>query len=85
MLTPMLRETSPNVHELSLENSNPEVLPAFVKAAHKHGVKALISVGGWTGSRFFSTAVADAKNRTAFVNTIVKFALKYNLDGVDFE
>lgn len=48
-------------------------------------MKPLISVGGWTGSRFFSTAVATPANRTAFVKTIVDFVVKYQLDGVDFE
>ncbi|KAI0808117.1 chitinase [Fomes fomentarius] len=84
-LTYAFAETTPDVHTLSLEGSKPELLPTFVQTAHKHGVKALVSVGGWTGSRFFSTAVADAKNRTAFVQTIVKFALRYDLDGIDFD
>ena len=44
-----------------------------------------MSVGGWTGSRYFSPAVATADNRTAFVKTIVDFATKYKLDGIDFE
>lgn len=51
----------------------------------KQSVKALISVGGWTGSRFFSTSVGDAANRTAFVEEIVGVVDKYGLDGVDFE
>jgi chitinase len=48
-------------------------------------VKALVSLGGWTGSRFFSTAFGSAANRTAFVQTVNKFASKYKLDGLDFE
>ena len=49
------------------------------------GVKALVSVGGWTGSLYFSSAVASAENRTAFVKTITDFATQYQLDGIDFE
>ena len=49
------------------------------------GVKALVSIGGWTGSRFYSSDVGSAANRTAFVETVVDFAEKYNLDGLDFE
>jgi len=48
-------------------------------------VKALVAIGGWTGSRYFSTNVGSAQNRTAFVKTIVNLVKKYNLDGVDFE
>jgi len=48
-------------------------------------VKALASIGGWTGSRGFSIAVGSKKNRTAFVKTVVDFAKQYKLDGVDFE
>lgn len=51
----------------------------------RQGVKALISVGGWTGSRFFSSAVASPENRTAFTKTLVDFANKFELDGLDFE
>lgn len=48
-------------------------------------VKALISAGGWTGSRYFSDNVATADNRTAFVKTITDLATNYSLDGIDFE
>ena len=96
--------TTPDVHTLSLNGSNPDLLPKFVDTAHKNvrlatltcvpsshltppfqGVKALVTVGGWTGSLYFSTAVATSENRTAFVKTISDFATKYKLDGVDFE
>lgn len=49
------------------------------------GVKALVSVGGWTGSRWFSSNVASAENRTQFVKTLTDFARQYKLDGLDFE
>ncbi|TFK20366.1 endochitinase [Coprinopsis marcescibilis] len=85
-LTYAFAETSPDVNKLSFESwTSPEVLPQFVAEAHKHGVKALISVGGWTGSRFFSTAVGSAANRTTFVKTVLKFVQQYQLDGVDFD
>ena len=49
------------------------------------GVKAFVSIGGWTGSQYFSTNVGSAENRTAFVKTVTDFAWKYDLDGLDFE
>jgi chitinase len=49
------------------------------------GVEAHIAVGGWTGSIWFSSNIATADNRTAFVQTVADFASQYNLDGVQFE
>lgn len=54
-------------------------------ANNSQNVKALVSLGGWTGSLFFSTSVGSAENRTAFVNTITQLVDEYDLDGVDFE
>ncbi|KAG6910992.1 hypothetical protein DXG01_006046 [Tephrocybe rancida] len=84
-LTYAFAETTGDVHTLDMSGSNPELLPKFVSEAHKNGVKALVSVGGWTGSRFWSASVATPSNRTAFVKTLSGFAKKYNLDGLDFD
>jgi len=48
-------------------------------------VSALVSIGGWTGSIYYSTAVGSAQNRTAFVKAVVGLVQKYKLDGIDFE
>lgn len=77
--------TTPDVNTLLITSDDEQIIPEFVAAAHAHNVSASISVGGWTGSRFFSTAVATASNRSAFVNTLSKFATKYNFDGIDFD
>ncbi|KAJ7229402.1 glycoside hydrolase family 18 protein [Mycena haematopus] len=84
-LTYAFAETTADVRVVSLDGSDPELLPSFVAAAHAHGVKAKVSVGGWTGSLFWSSNVATAQNRTLFVKTLVDFATKYNLDGLDFD
>lgn len=47
-------------------------------------MKALVSIGGYTGSRFFS-ALVNPDNRTNFVNTCYEFMINNNLDGLDFE
>lgn len=84
-LTYAFAETTSDVTVLDLSGSNPGLLPEFVSMAHQNGVKALVSIGGWTGSRFWSSNVATASKRAAFVKTITDFAKKYNLDGVDFD
>ena len=79
------RTTTPDVNTLAITDEDKQVIPEFVSAAHDNGVSASISVGGWTGSRFFSTAVATAENRTAFVNTLSDFVKQHGFDGIDFE
>ena len=81
----ILRVTVDSPDELSLEESDESLLPEFVKTAHANGVKAGLSIGGWTGSRFFSTNFGSSDNRTAFVKTVTNLADKYNLDALDFE
>lgn len=61
---------------LNLTKSAPDQLPVFVSEAKKNNVKALVSIGGWTGSRWFSTAFGSAENRTAFVKTCLDLVEK---------
>lgn len=45
----------------------------------------MLSIGGWGGSQYFSTAVATEANRTAFAAAILGVVSKYKLDGIEFE
>lgn len=78
-------ETTQSVTSLSLAGSNGDLLPQFVSEAHAHGVEAHIALGGWTGGIWFSSNVATAENRTAFVQTVTDFVTQYDLDGVQFD
>lgn len=69
----------------SLETADEILLPQIVSTAHQNDVRAGLSIGGWTGSQWFSTNVGTAKNRTTFVKTVTDVAQKYNLDGLDFD
>ncbi|CAL1708903.1 unnamed protein product [Somion occarium] len=77
--------TTDDVNNVSLALSSGPLLPVFVTEAHKHNVKALLTIGGWTGSRYFSTAVGSPENRTAFVENMISLVKKYDLDGLDFD
>ncbi|KAI0085037.1 chitinase [Irpex rosettiformis] len=78
--------TTPDVTKLTGDiDDEKDVLTNLVKTAHEKGVKVLVSVGGWTGSRYYSSHVATPENRTAFVKTITDLKTTYNLDGVDFD
>ncbi|OAX34531.1 glycoside hydrolase family 18 protein [Rhizopogon vinicolor AM-OR11-026] len=74
-----------SVDSLSLDGSDGDLLPEFVSTAHENGVEAHISIGGWTGSIYFSSNIATPANRTAFVKTVSDFASKYKVDGVQFD
>ncbi|KAF8165591.1 endochitinase [Crassisporium funariophilum] len=84
-MTYAFAETTPDAKALDFKGENVDLLPQFVAEARKNGVKALVSIGGWTGSRGFSLNVGSAANRTTFVKTVTDFARKYKLDGLDFD
>jgi len=48
-------------------------------------VKAMLSLGGWSGSRFFSTAVSNSRSRASYIQAILNLVKTYDLDGIDFE
>lgn len=45
----------------------------------------LVSVGGWLWSGNFSDAVLTKHSRETFINSVVAFIEKYNLDGLDID
>ncbi|MER5322555.1 glycoside hydrolase family 18 protein [Streptosporangium roseum] len=51
-----------------------------LKAKHP-GLKAMISLGGWSGSKYFSDAVLTAESRTKLAASCVDLWLKGNLPG----
>jgi chitinase len=61
------------------------LLPFLTRLTVYQHVLALLSVGGWTDSRYFSSAVATEANRTAFAKAVMAAVSQYNLDGVEFE
>lgn len=72
-------------NNLDMSKSNPHLLTEFVTQAKAHGVKVSVAIGGWAGSRYFSSTLGSAKNRTAFVKTVTSFAHQHQLDGLDFD
>lgn len=65
--------------------TNPWKLREVVEQGHAHGVKVLISVGGWGYDKEFERLATDPQTRTAFVNALDQFAQKYALDGIDID
>ncbi|KAI0305232.1 chitinase [Multifurca ochricompacta] len=77
--------TTPDVNTIGLSSSDESLLPQFVATAKHNHVNAILSIGGWTGSRYFSSAVATQANRTAFAQAIMRVISRYNLNGIEFD
>jgi len=65
--------------------SNPWKLKKIVATGREHGVSVLISVGGWGLEKEFEAIAADPAIRAVFVQNLVDYAAKYELDGVDID
>lgn len=48
-------------------------------------LKVLASVGGWLWSGNFSDAVLTKQSRQAFIDSVIAFIERYNLDGLDID
>ncbi|KAJ2336780.1 hypothetical protein GGI00_000642 [Coemansia sp. RSA 2681] len=60
-------------------------LPALVSSMHSAGTKVLMSVGGWTGSNYFSTIMKNPSARSTMISSMVDYVKANNLDGIDID
>jgi chitinase len=67
------------------ELSNPWKLESYVATAHEHGVKVLISVGGWGWDDEFEQLAASEDARATFVQAVVGLVEGHGLDGADID
>lgn len=67
------------------DESSKDLLRRLVSSAHAAGKRVEVSVGGWTGSAYFSDLVATSSSRKSFVSNIVDLYNQYNLDGIDLD
>ncbi|KAI7830368.1 chitinase [Gamsiella multidivaricata] len=61
------------------------LLNRVVRAAHAKNVKVLMSIGGWTGSQYFSPLAASKQGRRTFIDGAIKMVKDSNLDGIDID
>lgn len=69
----------------SLSFDGDSFLSQLVSDFHGKGAKALISVGGWTGSNLFSGIAKNSAATDTLIRSIIDYVKKYNLDGVDID
>lgn len=48
-------------------------------------LKLLVSVGGWLGSGKFSEMASTHKSRALFIQSVMEFLARYQLDGLDID
>ncbi|KAI8320124.1 endochitinase, partial [Martensiomyces pterosporus] len=60
-------------------------LPGVVANLKKTNTKTLVSIGGWTGSKYFSNILKDNSKRSNFLNSIVSLVKNNGLDGIDID
>ncbi|GAA6064026.1 hypothetical protein JCM10212_004258 [Sporobolomyces blumeae] len=80
--------TTPSASAISQAGIDDSNIIDFVARAKAAGTKAGFTVGGWTGSQYFSTNVATAANRTIFAQTLLAVMNRYGFDGgisIDWE
>jgi chitinase len=73
----------PNTFGITGFSSN--ILSDVANYAHKNNVKILLSIGGWSGSEFFTKMTSSIVNMKAFVQSVVETVNYYELDGIDID
>lgn len=59
--------------------------PELVERAHRHGVKVLMSIGGWENCEGFPGMASTPETRSRFIGQVVDFVTRYGYDGVDID
>ena len=81
-------QIDPDTLTIALENEahDSKNLAALRKLRQQNEhLKLLISVGGWSDSRYFSDAASTAARREKFAASCVDFVVEQGLDGVDLD
>ncbi|KZT70279.1 glycoside hydrolase family 18 protein [Daedalea quercina L-15889] len=71
---------------ITWDSGSTSTLQSLVSTAHSsgHGTKIVLSIGGWSGSYYFSQ-VMKSVNRAAFTQACIDAVNTYDLDGIDID
>jgi chitinase len=58
---------------------------AFAAEAHRHGVRVLLSLGGWGWDSQFAAIVLDREAETRLVDAVLKLVEQSDYDGIDLD
>ncbi|EIM83169.1 glycoside hydrolase [Stereum hirsutum FP-91666 SS1] len=72
---------------LTWDSGSQALLQRLVSSANSSGAgtKIVLSVGGWSGSYWFSQAMSSSANRTTFINALSSAVSTYGLSGIDID
>ncbi|GAA94301.1 glycoside hydrolase family 18 protein [Mixia osmundae IAM 14324] len=70
---------------LSFSSTTDSIINATIAGAKKTNTSVSLTIGGWTGSAYFSYDVGNAANRTAFAKVINATVAHYGFSGVDID
>lgn len=72
---------------LNWDSGSQAILTRLVTSAHNSGMgtKIVLSVGGWGGSYWFSSACSSSGNRATFTNALKNAVITFGLDGIDID
>jgi chitinase len=49
------------------------------------GKTALVVIGGWSGSVYFSSSITSSAKRSKFAQSLAAFMNQYSFDGIDID
>jgi chitinase len=61
------------------------IYPELIYTAHLHGVKVIVSLGGWGRDKGFGPMAAGAQARKRFVENLTDFCIRNGYDGADLD
>lgn len=64
---------------------DPYHIKKAVESAKKKNTRVLVCVGGAGRSQGFLKLVQSSKTQTHFINNLISFCTKFNLDGIDYD
>ncbi|GAA94376.1 glycoside hydrolase family 18 protein [Mixia osmundae IAM 14324] len=65
--------------------ANPSTMKTMTTNAKKQKASVSLTIGGWTGSQYFSSLVSNSTGRAAFSKSIYKTIKKYKLNGIEID
>jgi GH18 family chitinase len=75
----------PNADGTFAPLTKPSKVHQLVEQGHAHGVKVLISIGGWGWDAQFEEIAASPERRAVFIREALKVVDEYSFDGADID
>jgi chitinase len=58
---------------------------SLAETAHRHGVRVMLSIGGWEDSDTFPAVASEASSRITFAHACSDFIRTWGFDGIDID